>query len=425
MLSVDALARARAVLPGGVNSPVRAFGAVGGEPPLIEAAAGCRVTDTSGNIWIDYISSWGAILFGHADPDVISAITEAATRGTSFGLSTEAEIDLACLVCDLVPSIDMVRWVSSGTEATMSAIRLARAATGRDHIVKFAGCYHGHADGFLVSAGSGATTFGTPDSPGVPAAVAELTLLARYNDLNSVAAALEAHPCAALIVEPIAGNMGCIPPEDGFLEGLRHLCNEHGTLLIFDEVMSGFRVAPGGAQERYGIFADLTTLGKVIGHGLPAAAFGGRRDLMELISPAGPVYQAGTLSGNPLAVAAGLATLRRISEEPELYDLLEAQSALIEKGLSDVIGALDIPARVQRVGSMWTLFMTDEPVRELADAQAADVGAFRRLFASAFKNGILLPPSPFEAAFVTLAHDDACVAETINVLGRALEQTFA
>lgn len=425
LLPDDLLARARAVLPGGVNSPVRAFGAVGGHPPFIVSAEGCRVADDAGDEWIDYLSSWGAVLFGHADADVVAAVQEAATRGTSFGLPTGAEVELAELVCDLVPSLDMVRWVSSGTEATMSAVRVARAATGRDHIVKFSGCYHGHADSFLVAAGSGAATFGVPNSPGVPAALAELTLTARFNDLNSVAAALEAEPCAAVILEPVAGNMGCVPPEDGFLEGVQALCVEHGALLIFDEVMTGFRLAPGGAQERYGITPDLTTLGKVIGHGVPAAAYGGRQDLMELVAPVGPVYQAGTLSGNPLAVAAGLAALRRVADDPGIYDELERTGQRLEDGLDDAIRSLDVPARVQRVGSMWTLFMTDEPVREYDDAAAADIGAFARLFRYAYDDGVLLPPSAFEACFDNLAHDDDAIDTTVAVLADALERTFS
>ncbi|MCC7078384.1 MAG: glutamate-1-semialdehyde 2,1-aminomutase [Acidimicrobiia bacterium] len=411
-------------MPGGVNSPVRAFGAVGGNPPVVEAASGSIVRDVDGREWIDYISSWGAVILGHADPGVVAAVQEATARGTSFGLLTEAEVALAELVVDMVPSLDMVRWVSSGTEATMSALRLARAATGRDHVIKFSGCYHGHADSFLVAAGSGAATHGTPDSPGVPDALAGLTLLARYNDLNSVALAFEAEPIAAVIVEPVAGNMGCVPPETGFLEGLREMCTEHGSILIFDEVMTGFRLAPGGAQELFGVLPDLTTLGKVIGHGVPAAAYGGRADLMSLVSPAGSVYQAGTLAGNPLAVAAGLCTLQRLAAEPEIYDEIERHSARLEDGLSDAIVALDIPARVQRVGSMWTVFMSDMPVREFADTDAADLDAFARFFTAAYEDGVLLPPSAFETAFTTSAHEDDTVEHTIDVLTRALDRAW-
>lgn len=422
--SSDVFERARRVLPGGVNSPVRAFGSVGGEAPVVESAAGARVRAVDGREWIDYISSWGAVVLGHADPDVVAAVEEAAERGTSFGLLTETEVELAELVVEMVPSLDMVRWVSSGTEATMSAVRVARAATGRDHIVKFAGCYHGHADSFLVAAGSGAATHGTPNSPGVPAALADLTLVARFNDLNSVAQAFETEPVAAVIVEPVAGNMGCVPPEDGFLEGLRQICDEHGSILVFDEVMTGFRVSPGGAQELYGVLPDMTTMGKIIGHGLPAAAYGGRDDLMSMVSPSGPVYQAGTLAGNPLAVAAGLATLRRLSDEPEIYDALEASSARIEDALWDVIGTLELPVTVQRVGSMWTVFMTETPVREYGDAEAADLAAFGRFFKYAFEEGVLLPPSAFETAFTTLSHDEDTVEETARVLTTALERTW-
>ncbi len=422
--SANAWERARGVLPGGVNSPVRAFGAVGGDAPFIASAAGCRVRDGQGREWIDYLSSWGALLFGHAHPDVVAAVAEAAARGTSFGLPTEAEVTLAEMLCRLVPSVGMVRWVSSGTEATMSALRLARAATGREAFVKFAGCYHGHADEFLVAAGSGATTFGTPNSPGVPAAHVEATLLARYNDLNSVAAALESRPCAAVVVEPVAGNMGCVPPAPGFLAGLRDLCDEHGALLVFDEVMTGFRVGPAGAQGRYGVVADLTTFGKVIGHGLPAAAYGGRRDLMEMIAPAGPVYQAGTLSGNPLAVAAGLAVLGRIESDPDVYDRIEAASAAIEVAVCDAVRALDADVTFQRVGSMWTVFFSAHPVEDYDDALATDTDAFSRFFRYAFEGGVLLPPSAFEAAFTNDAHDAEAVAETGRVLTTALDRAL-
>jgi len=421
----DMLERARRVLPGGVNSPVRAFGAVGGDPPFVESASGCRVRSTDGREWIDYVSSWGAILLGHADPEVVDAVQAATAKGTSFGLPTVAEVEAAELVCKLVPSVEMVRWVSSGTEATMSAVRLARAVTGRDAIVKFDGCYHGHADAFLVRAGSGATTFGHPNSPGVPEATVAKTLSARYNDPNSVAAALAAEPCAAVIVEGVPGNMGVIPPEAGFLDTLRALCDEHGALLIIDEVMTGFRLAPGGAQQHYDVTADLTTMGKIIGHGLPAAAYGGRADLMERISPSGDVYQAGTLSGNPLAIAAGLVALRRIDADPDLYTRLDASGARIEDGLNKAIAALDAPCRVQRVGSMWTLFFDDEPVREYDDALACDTDAFGRFFRHALDRGVLLPPSAFEAAFVTLAHDDEAVDTTLEALAGALEQALA
>lgn len=423
----EMLERSRAVLPGGVNSPVRAFGAVGGDPPFVESAAGCRLRTTDGRELIDYVSSWGAILLGHADPAVLGAVNEAAARGTSFGLPTWGEVELAELVRELVASVEMLRWVSSGTEATMSALRLARAVTGRDAVVKFAGCYHGHADPFLVAAGSGATTFGQPNSPGVPASTVATTLTARFNDVNSVAAALAAEACAAVIVEAVPGNMGLIPPEPGFLEALRHLCDEHSALLIVDEVMTGFRLAPGGAQELYDVPADLTTMGKVIGHGLPAAAYGGRDDLMSRISPAGDVYQAGTLSGNPLAIAAGRVALERVRDDPGLFDRLEAASALIEAGIDDAIEALDAPCRVQRVGSMWTLFFDTEAVREYDDALATDTEAFARFHRHCLEGGLLLPPSAFEAAFTTLAHaeDTSAIEETVAVVAGALEKTLA
>jgi len=418
------LDRAKRVLPGGVNSPVRAFQGVEGDPPFLHSAQGARVRDEDGREWIDYISSWGAILLGHAHPDLIEAVCNAAGRGTNFGLTTEAEIDLAELVCDLVPSIEMLRMVSSGTEATMSAVRLARAATGRDKILKFAGGYHGHADSFLVAAGSGNATFSTPDSDGVLKAVAENTLIARFNDLNSVQQAFDAAPLAAVILEPVAGNMGCIPPEREFLENIRGLCDEHGTLLIFDEVMTGFRLAAGGAQEVFQIMPDLTTLGKILGHGLPAAAYGGRRDLMQMISPLGSVYQAGTLSGNPLAIAAGLIALEAIVEDPSLYNDLEENAARLEKGLWHAINSRGFPCNVQRVGSMWTLFFTEEKVREFEDAQLADTQAFARFHHYAMQNGVLLPPSAFETAFLTLAHDTETIDETIDALVDAIERTY-
>ena len=427
---LEPIERARRVLPGGVNSPVRAFAAVGGQPPFIASAAGCRLYDEDDNEWIDFISSWGAILFGHADPEIVAAVTDAAAAGTSFGLPTEREVEAAELVVGLVPSIEMVRWVNSGTEATMSALRLARAVTGRDKILKFEGCYHGHADPLLVAAGSGVATFGLPDSPGVPASTAADTLVARYNDLNTTEQAFDAAPLAAVIVEPIAGNMGVVPAESDFMVGLAAMCQESGTLLIFDEVMSGFRVAAGGAQELYGVTPDLTTLGKILGHGLPAAAFGGRRDLMENIAPVGPVYQAGTLSGNPLAIAAGVAALERIdadasAQTPAIYAQLEERSARIEAGLDAAIDAVGAPCHVQRVGSMWTLFFTDEPVREYADGAASDVAAFGRFHRHCAAAGVMLPPSAFETCFTTLAHDDAAVDETIATMSEALERTYA
>jgi glutamate-1-semialdehyde 2,1-aminomutase len=335
--SAELFARATAVMPGGVNSPVRAFNAVGGHPPFIASGKGPHLTTEDGHRVIDFIASWGALLFGHADPEIVAAVEDAARKGTSFGVPTAKEVELAELIVELVPSVEVVRLVNSGTEATASAIRVARAATNRPGIVKFEGCYHGHADPFLVKAGSGLATLGEPDSPGVPAATVTDTRLARFNDLESVANALATGDVAAVIVEPVAGNMGVVPPSDGFLQGLRDLCDTHGALLIFDEVMTGFRVAPGGAQERYGVRPDLTCLGKVVAGGTPAAAYGGRADLMRRVAPDGPVYQAGTLAGNPLATAAGIACLRQIVARPEVYDTLEATGLRMETALSEAL----------------------------------------------------------------------------------------
>lgn len=408
----DWLDRARAVLPGGVNSPVRAFGAVGGDPPFVAAASGPYLETTTGERLIDLIASWGAIVLGHAHPDIVEAVVAAARRGTSFGVPTTAEVELAELVCELVPSIEKLRMVSSGTEATASAVRVARAATGRDAVVKFEGCYHGHADGFLVRAGSGAATFGVPDSPGVPAGTVADTRIARYNDLASVAEVLD-DGVAAVIVEPVAGNMGVVPPEPGFLEGLRSLCDSAGALLVFDEVMTGFRVARGGAQERYGVTPDLTCLGKIVAGGTPAAAYGGRAELLSLVAPEGPVYQAGTLSGNPLTVAAGLACLRHLAEHPEVYDTLETVGARLEASLTAALAG--IPGCVQRVGGMLTVFFGPPAVRSWDDAAAVDRERFAAFFHAAYRRGILLPPSPLEAAFLTTAH-----AEVVDELADGL-----
>jgi glutamate-1-semialdehyde 2,1-aminomutase len=397
-------ARAVGVMPGGVNSPVRAFKAVGGTPPFVASAEGAHLTTVDGDRLIDFISSWGALLFGHADPEIVAAITAAARHGSSYGVPTPGEVELAELIVELVPSIDVVRMVNSGTEATAAAIRVARAATGRNGIVKFEGCYHGHADAFLVKAGSGLATLGEPDSAGVPAATVGDTRPARFNDLDSVAAAFAAGDVAGVIVEPVAGNMGVVPPRPGFLEGLRRLCDEHDAVLIFDEVMTGFRVARGGAQERYGVTPDLTCLGKVVAGGTPAAAYGGREELMRLVAPDGPAYQAGTLAGNPLAVAAGLACLRRIHDDPAIYDRLEATGARLEAALGAAMTAGGIPGCVQRVGSMLTVFFGPDAVASWDEAAAVDRTAFGRFFHAALTRGVLLPPSPFEALFVTEAH---------------------
>jgi glutamate-1-semialdehyde 2,1-aminomutase len=412
--------RALGLIPGGVNSPVRAFGAVGGQPPFIAEAAGARVRDADGRDYIDYVCSWGAVILGHAAPAVVQAVQQAAARGLSYGAPTAAEVEMAQTLCRLVPGLERVRLVNSGTEATMSAIRLARAATGRDLLVKFAGCYHGHADSLLVNAGSGALTFGVPSSPGVPAALAALTLTAPYNDLDAVDALFKARggDIAGIIVEPVAGNMGCVPPQPGFLEGLRRVCDAHGALLIFDEVMTGFRVALGGAQARFGVTADLVTLGKVIGGGLPVGAYGGRADLMNRMAPVGPVYQAGTLSGNPLATAAGLATLAQV-QQPGFYERLEATAGALMAGLQRIADDARVPFSTVHVGGMFGFFLRDTPPRDLAQAQQADVARFGRLFRALLEAGVSMAPSAFEAGFVSAAHDAAIIDQTLERAQRA------
>lgn len=413
--SEELFADAQSLIPGGVNSPVRAFRAVGGVPRFIARGEGAFLIDVDGNRYIDYVLSWGPLILGHAHPDVVAAVAEQAARGTSFGAPTELESELARLIIRAMPAVEVVRFVSSGTEAAMSALRLARAATRRDKVIKFAGCYHGHFDGFLVQAGSGVATLGLPDSPGVTAATAAGTLTAPYNDLAAVETLLKANPgeVAAIAVEPVAGNMGLVLPQPGFLEGLRRLADEHGALLIFDEVMTGFRVAPGGAQGRYGVIPDLTCLGKVIGGGLPAAAYGGRRELMELIAPAGPVYQAGTLSGNPLAMAAGIVTLRAISA-PGVFERLEAAAAALCAGFERAAAAAGIPLRATCAGSMWGFFCTGEPVHDYASAKTSDTRCYARFFHAMLERGVYLAPAQFEAAFVSLAHDDGIIRTTIE-----------
>jgi glutamate-1-semialdehyde 2,1-aminomutase len=403
------LRAAEALIPGGVNSPVRAFRGVGGEPFFVARAEGARLHDVDGRSYVDFVGSWGPLILGHAAPVIVEAVAEAARRGTSYGAPTAMEVELAEAIHAAVPSMEMLRLVSSGTEAAMSAIRLARGATGRDAIVKFDGCYHGHADSLLVKAGSGGATFSIPDSKGVPAALAALTVTVAFNDLDAVAAALGQHPggIAAVIVEPVAGNMGVVPPAPGFLAGLRDLCTAHGALLIFDEVITGFRVAYGGAQERYGVAADLTCLGKIIGGGLPVGAYGGRADLMRQVSPLGGVYQAGTLSGNPLAVAAGLATLRALREDRSAYDRLDGLGAQLEAGFRRAADKAGVPVTINRVGSMLTGFFTDGPVRTYADARRADTARYGRFFHAMLERGVYLAPSQFEAAFVSLAHTPA------------------
>jgi glutamate-1-semialdehyde 2,1-aminomutase len=408
MPSSDALFEAaQRVMPGGVNSPVRAFKGVGGTPFFVARAEGSRIIDVDGRSYLDFLGSWGPLILGHAPAAVIEALTEAARGGTSYGAPTANEVEMAERIARAVPSMEMVRLVSSGTEAAMSAIRLARGATGRDVIVKFDGCYHGHADSLLVKAGSGGATFGVPDSQGVPAALAALTVALPFNDLEAVARTLDARrgEVAAVLVEPVAGNMGVVPPAPGFLEGLREACTRHGALLIFDEVITGFRVAFGGAQARYGVRPDLTCLGKIIGGGLPVGAYGGPRELMSRIAPLGGVYQAGTLSGNPLAVASGLATLRAL-EDPAVYDRLEHLGALHERAITDAAAAAGVAVTVNRVGSMLTAFFTDAPVTDYASAKRADTARYARFFHAMLDRGVFLAPSQFEAAFVSLAHSE-------------------
>jgi glutamate-1-semialdehyde 2,1-aminomutase len=421
--STAAFARAQLVLPGGVNSPVRAFKAVGGTPLFIKEGAGAVIKDIDGNSYIDYVASYGPLIAGHANERVVAALSKAIGRGTSFGAPTEAETQLATLIISAMPAVEMVRFVNSGTEAAMSAIRLARAATGRDLIVKCVGCYHGHSDGLLVEAGSGALTLGTPSSPGIPKSVAHTTLLVQYNDLAGAKKAFEKHAekIAAFVVEPIAGNMGVVPPEPGYLQGLRNLCNEHGALLLFDEVMTGFRVGWSGAQGLYDVKPDLTCLGKVIGGGLPVGAYGGSRTLMEMISPAGAVYQAGTLSGNPLAMAGGLATLE-ILQEPGVYEGLEQTSAKLAAGLQAGADAAGVPVAINRAGSMIGLFFTKKAgdiVTNYKEATHGDTTAFTRFFNTMLAQGVYIAPSMYEAMFVGTAHSPELIDQTIAAAGVA------
>ncbi|MPZ21094.1 MAG: glutamate-1-semialdehyde 2,1-aminomutase [Luteitalea sp.] len=418
--SVRLFERAQALLPGGVDSPVRAFKAVGGVPPFIARAKGATITDVDGRTYIDYVMSWGPLLHGHAPRKLVRALSDAAKRGTSFGAPTVLEVSLAERVRALMPSMEMVRFVSSGTEATMSALRVARAATTREKVVKFAGCYHGHADPFLVEAGSGATTLGVPTSPGVPAGASSTTLIASYNDLDTVERLFAEHAgeIAAVIIEPIAGNMGVVPPQSTFLQDLRTLCTREGALLLFDEVISGFRVAPGGAQEIYGVRPDLTCLGKIIGGGLPVGAYGGRADLMQLVAPAGPVYQAGTLSGNPLAMTAGAWALGELS--PRLYRRLDRLGARLVEGLLTAARQAAVPLQVNRAGSILTPFFTDAPVTDYTSACRADTSAYARFFQGLLAAGIYVPPSQFEGWFLSTAHDQSIVDRTVKVAGRVL-----
>jgi glutamate-1-semialdehyde 2,1-aminomutase len=416
------MARARELFPGGVNSPVRAFGGVGGEPFVVARGQGARIWDADDNEYIDYVLSWGPLVLGHAAPVVLDALRETMERGTSFGIPTGLEITLAELVRERMPHVEMLRFVSSGTEATMSALRLARAATGRDMLVKFDGCYHGHADSFLVRAGSGVATLGLPDSPGVPNALAALTLTVPFNDVDATERLLRAHGdrIAAIIVEPVVGNAGFIAPDPAFLPALRRVATEHGAVLIFDEVMTGFRVAPGGAAERFGVTPDLVTLGKVIGGGLPVAAYGGRRDLMERVAPSGPVYQAGTLSGNPLAMAAGIATLGALT--PSLHEIIARRTRALVEGLRGIAARQGVPFTADSAGSMFGFFFCAGPVRSFSDAKSADVQLFRRFFHAALARGVYLAPSAFEAGFLSAAHGDAEIALTLARLDAALAE---
>ena len=415
--------RAEKLFPGGVNSPVRAFRAVGGEPPFVERAEGAYLWDADGNRYIDYVGSWGPMILGHAFPSAVEAVREAAGRSASFGASTALEGDLAELVVAAYPSVEKLRFVSSGTEATMSAIRLARAFTGRKYIVKFEGCYHGHADGLLVKAGSGVATFGIPGSAGVPEEAVHFTLALPFNDLDAVEAAFAAHPgkIACIIVEPVVGNAGCIPPANGYLEGLRALTGEHGALLIFDEVMTGFRVALGGAQEIYGIRPDLTTLGKIIGGGLPCGAFGGRAEIMDMLAPLGPVYQAGTLSGNPLAMAAGIATVGYLRKHrAEVYATLERRSAALVEGIAAAAAKAGVALTANRAGAMFTWFFTGDPVTDFATAAQSDTRRFAAFHRAMLEAGVWLPPSQFEAAFLSTAHTEDDILETVEAAAAAL-----
>lgn len=419
--SEELFARAVELMPGGVNSPVRAFRGVGGTPRFIKSASGATITDVDGRTYFDYVGSWGPMILGHADAEVVSAVAETAARGTSFGAPHELELELAEEIVDAVPSIEMVRMVSSGTEATMSAIRLARGVTGRDKLVKFEGCYHGHGDSLLVKAGSGVVTLGLPDSPGVPASLAENTLTAAFNDAESLEQIFEQHSdIAAVIIEPVGGNMGCVPPQEGYLKAVRQITSKHGALLIFDEVMTGFRVARGGAQELYGVRPDITTLGKIIGGGLPVGAYGGSKDLMRNIAPAGSIYQAGTLSGNPLSMIAGIVTLRRLRDK-SIYENLERTTERLCQGLAAAAAEAGISTVTNREGSMWTSFFNDQPVKDWSTANRSDRQLYGWFFHAMLGEGVYLAPSQFEAAFVSVAHTEEIVERTIEAGRRAFK----
>ena len=423
--SKSAFERAKKSLAGGVNSPVRSFKSIDGNPIFIDSASGAYIHDIDGNRFVDYVGSWGPMILGHAHPSVLTALQETMFRGTSFGAPTELETEMAELIIAMVPSIEKVRMVNSGTEATMSALRLARGFTGRDLVVKFEGCYHGHADSFLIQAGSGALTLSIPNSPGVTKSTAKDTLTAKFNDLDSLQALFEKHgkEIAAVIIEPVTGNMGVVIPEKGFLQGVRDICTHYGAVLIFDEVMTGFRLAKGGAQELYGITPDLTTLGKIIGGGLPVGAYGGRKEIMDQLAPDGPVYQAGTLSGNPLAMIAGYTTLKVIQRTPEFYHNLEEKSAMLGNGLKAALADLNFPGVINRAGSMFTLFFTKLPaVKSFDDVKTSDTGIFSSYFKLALEEGIYLAPSQFEAGFVSAAHHKNDIQHTIDSAHKAFEK---
>lgn len=415
--------RAQQFIPGGVNSPARAFKSVGGTPVFFDKAKGSILTDADGKDYIDYVGSWGPMILGHAHEPVIKAVQETAEKSTSFGAPTEIEVEMAELVKRMVPGVDKIRMVNSGTEACMSAIRVARGYTGKDKIIKFEGNYHGHGDSFLIKAGSGALTLGSPSSPGVTKGTAKDTLVADYNDLNGVKQLLNEHKgeIAAIIVEPVAGNMGCIPPKKGFLDGLRDLCDAHDSVLIFDEVMTGFRVAKGGAQERYGVAADLVTYGKIIGAGLPVGAFGGRQQVMDVISPVGPVYQAGTLSGNPLAMAAGFALLSELQEKPVHYDQLEEKTTYLFNGLTEVFDKWEVPVHINRVGSMISVFFTGQEVVDFNTANTTDQILFKTFFHEMLQRGVYLPPSPFESWFLANSLTQDMLDKTVAAADKSIE----
>lgn len=423
--SISAFRQACEVIPGGVNSPVRAFKSVGGQPVFIKKALGARTTDIDDNEYIDFIGSWGPMILGHAYPPIVEAIQQAATLGTSYGAPTLLETEMAELIVSMMPSVEMVRMVNSGTEATMSAIRLARGVTGRQKILKFAGCYHGHGDSFLIKAGSGALTLGLPDSPGVTESTARDTLTANYNDLESVEKLFEqyANEIAAVIVEPVAANMGVVLPKKGFLEGLRKLTEDNGTLLIFDEVITGFRLAPGGAQEYFGVMPDITTMGKIIGGGLPVGAYGGKKEIMLQLAPAGPIYQAGTLSGNPLAMAAGIVMLKTLKENPDIYTKLARHAEMLEGGLKEGLTEAGINGTVNRVGSLLTLFFTEnEQVESFDDVMTSDKERYAKFFRLSLDAGVYMAPSQFEAAFISNAHTDEDIWQTIAAAKEAMKQ---